>query len=257
MASSIHKCFIPFTVEPEVSLIPEHINNPFNGITPEICKLAAAQLQAFIAQNQSLWLHNFGLDTEKNGAAKGKMFGVLVVKNNEGKLGYLSTFSGKMADEPHPELFVPSLFDITTDNNFISRGMKEVAAAGLKIKSMEAETENDTLQQIAALKEERKTKSAILQQQLFESYNFLNAKGELKNVCAVFEKTPNKIPPSGAGECAAPKLLHYAFSQRLQPLAIAEFWWGKPSNSGDKQHGQFYPPCNDKCKPILEYMLAM
>lgn len=215
------------------------------------------QLQAFIEQNQFAWLHNLGLDTEKNGAAKGKMFGVLVVKNKEGKLGYLCTFSGKMADEPHPELFVPSLFDIATDNNFITRGMQAITAAGLKIKALEAETGNVDSQQIAALKEERKIKSGLLQQQLFESYNFLNAKGELKNVCAVFENTPNKIPPSGAGECAAPKLLHYAFAQGMQPLAIAEFWWGKPSNSGDKQHGQFYPPCTDKCKPILEYMLAL
>jgi hypothetical protein len=99
-----------------------------------------------------------------------------------------------MADEPHPELFVPSLFDIATDNNFITRGMQAITAAGLKIKALEAETGNVDSQQIAALKEERKMKSVLLQQQLFESYNFLNAKGELKNVCAVFENTPNKIP---------------------------------------------------------------
>jgi tRNA pseudouridine32 synthase/23S rRNA pseudouridine746 synthase len=255
MPSPIHSCFIPFTVEPDASLIPEQLNNPFDGTTPEICKLAAAQLQEFITLNQSAWLHNFGLDTEKEGIAKGKMFGVLVVKNTDGKLGYLCTFSGKLADEPHPLAFVPSLFDIATDNNFITRGLTEVTAAGLKIKALE--TDNNALQEIAALKEERKMKSILLQQQLFESYNFLNTKGELKNVCAVFENTPNKIPPSGAGECAAPKLLHYAFANGMQPLAIAEFWWGRPSNSGEKQHGRFYPPCTDKCKPILEYMLAM
>lgn len=183
------------------------------------------------------------------------MFGVLVVKNKEEKLGYLCTFSGKIADEPHPPVFVPSLFDITTDNNFISKGMRELSALGNVIKALDEETGSNNLQEIEKLKENRKLKSGLLQQQLFESYNFLNRKGELKNVCTVFETATNKVPPSGAGECAAPKLLHYAFKHQLQPLAIAEFWWGK--TSGDKKHGQYYSPCNDKCKPILKYMLAL
>jgi tRNA pseudouridine32 synthase/23S rRNA pseudouridine746 synthase len=253
----MHSCFIPFIVEPPASLIPGQLNNPFDTYTPEICKLAAAQLQEFIALNQSAWLHNFGTDNEKRGVAKGKMFGVLVVKNKEGKLGYLCTFSGKMADEPHPLAFVPSLFDIATNNNFISKGMEELTAIGTKIKVLEEDAATNNLQEIERLKEERKANSALLQQQLFESYNFLNIRGELKNVCAIFEATPKKIPPSGAGECAAPKLLHYAFEQNMQPLAIVEFWWGKPSNSGDKQHGEFYPACEDKCRPILEYMLGV
>ncbi|MGE0638037.1 MAG: pseudouridylate synthase [Bacteroidia bacterium] len=250
-------CFIPFTCEPDHALIPEQLNNPFDVNTPELCKQAAAQLQEFIIKNQAAWLHNFGTDNEKQGIAKGKMFGVLVVKNKEGKLGYLCTFSGRLADEPHPEVFVPSLFDIATDNYFINKGMAELSTMGAEIIALEEETATtNNLQKIEALKDERKIKSALLQQQLFESYNFLNAKGELKNVCAVFENTPNKIPPSGAGECAAPKLLHYAFSQDMQPLAIAEFWWGKSPGSGDKQHGQFYPACTDKCGPILSYMLG-
>ncbi len=247
---------MPFIVEPAASLIPEQINNPFYVNTPELSKQAAAQLQELIAQNQAKWLHNFGTDKEKQGIAKGKMFGVLVVKNKEGKLGYLCTFSGKIADEPHPQVFVPSLFDVAINNNFISKGMVELTAIGTKIKTLEEETGANNLHEIKGLKEERKAKSALLQQQLFENYNFLNAKGELKNVCTIFEATPNKIPPSGAGECAAPKLLHYAFKHQMQPLAIAEFWWGKPSNSGDKQHAEFYPACEDKCRPILEYMLG-
>ena len=185
------------------------------------------------------------------------MFGVLVVKNKEGKLGYLCTFSGKIADEPHPQVFVPSLFDVAINNNFISKGMVELTAIGTKIKALEEDAATNNLQEIERLKEERKAKSVLLQQQLFESYNFLNKDGVLKNVCSIFEATPNKIPPSGAGECAAPKLLHYAFEQGLQPISIAEFWWGKPSNSGDKHHGEFYPACEDKCRPILEYMLGL
>ncbi len=253
----MHTCFISFTCEPDHALIPQQLNNPFDVNTPELCKKAAAQLQEFITQNQAKWLHNFGRDNEKQGIAKGKMFGVMVVKNKEGTLGYLCTFSGKIADEPHPKVFVPSLFDIATNNNnFISKGMVELTAIGAKIKALEEDVATNNLQEIEGLREERKAKSVLLQQQLFESYNFLNAKGELKNVCAIFEATPNKIPTSGAGECAAPKLLHYAFEQGLQPISIAEFWWGKPSNSGDKQHCEFYPACEDKCRPILEYLLG-
>lgn len=231
------------------------MNNPFDTNTPEICKLAAKQLKDFIIKHQPGWLHNFGLDETNQGVAKGKMFGVLVVKSKEGKLGYLCTFSGKMADEPHPSVFVPSLFDIATNDNFISKGMRELSAFGYAVKALEEEARINNLQEIEKLKEERKSKSILLQQQLFESYNFLNTRGELKNVCAVFETNSGKVPPSGAGECAAPKLLHYAFMHHLQPLAIAEFWWGK--NSGDKKHEQYYPPCTDKCKPILGYMLEL
>ncbi len=246
-------CFIPFKTELSPTLIPHQLNSPFDLITPEICKIAARELQEFITKNQAAWKHNFGLTSEKEGTVKGKMFGVLVVKDSAERIGYLCTFSGKMADEPHHPLFVPSLFDIATNNYFINTGMVELTGIGNKIK--ELESTND-LAEIELLKEERKTKSALLQQQLFESYNFMNEEGKHKNVCAIFENTAAKTPPSGAGECAAPKLLHYAFKHKMQPLAIAEFWWGKSSPSGDKQHGHFYPACTDKCLPILNYMLG-
>jgi tRNA pseudouridine32 synthase / 23S rRNA pseudouridine746 synthase len=184
------------------------------------------------------------------------MFGVLVVKNSHGKLGYLSTFSGKMGDEPHHPAFVPSLYDVTINNSAVSKGMLEINAIGHKIAALVSSGSADDLPEIEFLKEDRKAKSALLQSQLFESYNFFNQKKELKNVCAIFEATPNKTPPSGAGECAAPKLLHYAFEHGMQPIAIAEFWWGKPSSSGKKEHGVFYPACRDKCRPILAWMLG-
>lgn len=80
--------------------------------------------------------------------------------------------------------------------------------------------------QIEALKAERRNRSAALQQKLFQQFNFLNAKGETKNLCAIFEETVQKTPPAGAGECAAPKLLQYAYLSGLSPIAMAEFWWG-------------------------------
>ncbi len=108
-------------------------------------------------------------------------------------------------------------------------------------------------QEIQQLKEQRKQKSNGLQQQLFESYQFLNHLGEFKNLRAIFQDTK---PVSGAGECAAPKLLQYAFLHQLKPIALAEFWWGKSPKSAIRQHGHFYPPCEEKCRPILRHMLA-
>lgn len=109
--------------------------------------------------------------------------------------------------------------------------------------------------QINTLKTERKIKSAAIQQQLFEQYQFLNARGEWNNVIAIFEQTDQKIPPAGAGECAAPKLLQYAYLHGMKPLAVAEFWWGPSPRSEVRKQGHFYPACRTKCEPILGYML--
>ncbi|HSD14594.1 MAG TPA: RluA family pseudouridine synthase, partial [Flavobacterium sp.] len=103
--------------------------------------------------------------------------------------------------------------------------------------------------------EERKQKSADLQQQLFDQYHFLNNKGETKSLCAIFETTALLKPPAAAGECAAPKLLQYAYLNNLQPIAMAEFWWGESPKSEIRKHGQFYPACRGKCEPILGHML--
>lgn len=104
---------------------------------------------------------------------------------------------------------------------------------------------------INELKELRKTKSAELQQQLFEQYSFLNQFGNLKSLGEIFDGNP----PAGAGECAAPKLLHYAFQHQLKPIAMAEFWWGQSPKSEVRKHQHFYPACTGKCEPILKHML--
>ena len=109
--------------------------------------------------------------------------------------------------------------------------------------------------QIEALKAERRNRSAALQQKLFQQFNFLNAKGETKNLCAIFEETVQKTPPAGAGECAAPKLLQYAYLSGLSPIAMAEFWWGESPKTEIRHHGYYYPSCRGKCEPILRQML--
>ncbi|WP_339835924.1 pseudouridine synthase [uncultured Flavobacterium sp.] len=116
-----------------------------------------------------------------------------------------------------------------------------------------AQKEFDSINsKIEALKLDRKQKSAALQQRLFAEYAFLNQYGKLKSIGKIFEENP----PAGAGECAAPKLLHYAFANKLKPIAMAEFWWGKSPNSEIRKHKQFYPACKSKCEPILmQHML--
>ncbi len=109
--------------------------------------------------------------------------------------------------------------------------------------------------QLSQLKDERKRKSNALQQWLFDQYNFLNIEGKERNVIDIFRNRVIDIPPSGTGDCAAPKLLQYAFANELTPIAMAEFWWGKSPNSEIRKHGNFYPACKGKCEPILGHML--
>ncbi|MEM1216791.1 MAG: RNA pseudouridine synthase, partial [Bacteroidota bacterium] len=111
-------------------------------------------------------------------------------------------------------------------------------------------------QAIDQLKAARKTHSNQLQKRIFQSYSFLNIKGERQDLLDIFAPTFFQTPPAGAGECAAPKLLQYAFQQGYQPIAMAEFWWGPPPAAAIRQHGQFYPACRGKCEPILQHMLA-
>ena len=111
------------------------------------------------------------------------------------------------------------------------------------------------LTDINALKEERKSRSVLLQREIFSNYTFLNQKKAKKSLSDIFPVSENIVPPSGAGECAAPKLLQYAFLHNLPPLSMAEFWWGQSPNSEIRKHGYFYPACKSKCEPILAHML--
>ena len=105
------------------------------------------------------------------------------------------------------------------------------------------------------LKEKRKSLSASLQQGLFDEYHFLNANGAKRSLRSIFKDTAQKTPPAAAGECAAPKLLQYAFENNLKPITLAEFWWGASPKSAIRKHKHFYPACQGKCFPILSHML--
>ena len=122
------------------------------------------------------------------------------------------------------------------------------------IKDLE-EALNVLLMPINDLKDYRANLSASLQKRIHEQYQFLNAKGETKHLLDVFKNTTSPIPPAGSGECAAPKLFQYAYQNNLQPIAMAEFWWGASPKSEVRKHQQFYPSCRSKCEPILGFMM--
>lgn len=306
--------------------LPEKFTFPFYYEPHELSIIAANELQNYL-ESQTDFEHNFGLDATQKSLIIGKMFGVLVCRNENGKLGYLAAFSGKLADSNHHEKFVPTVYDMLNENDFYKIGENELnqitkeievleqnqdykkTQENLKKIQNEAEIDlnsqkevmkvqkelrtekrtnpncnidelnkesqlekilfkkmtaywnykiadaqkelNSHLEKINTKKEIRSLKSAQLQQQLFDSYAFLNQYQKSKSLGEIFENNP----PAGAGECAAPKLLHYAFQNNLKPIAMAEFWWGTSPKSEIRKHGQFYPACTGKCEPILKHML--
>ncbi len=267
------------------------------------------------------------------------MFGVLVVENQAGELGYISAFSGKLGNSNHHEGFVPPVYDLLDPSGFFRKEEIEVNDLTLELHRLEKNDayvqlknkveeyrmtfskwiENEKAQlkqhkkqrqakreaanqqdssayqlliehlkeesirqqiqfkqqhytkkvaldeleeslrlfenQLAELREKRAAMSADIQSRIFQSYTFLNSTLETKSLLAIFKETPFKTPPAGAGECAAPKLLQYAFLNELKPIALSEFWWGISPESEVKIHQEFYPACRGKCEPILSHML--
>ncbi|MBQ0116318.1 MAG: RluA family pseudouridine synthase [Flavobacterium sp.] len=318
---------------------PEKFTFPFFYEPHQLSVIAANELKEYL-NSQTDWEHNFGLDNDQNTLAIGKMFGVLVVRNQQDELGYLCAFSGKLANKNIFPNFVPPIFDMLDPDGFFLREetylnninteleQLEASEAFLSLSAAFAADELEDTNQIALLKtqlkegkserkkiriaqitilspaefelleadlvkqslrdkhefglkmlqleqdkikkhqeyfkiadriqflrEERKDFSSNLQQRLFDQYNFLNKDGKLKSVSAIFAQTNLLKPPAAAGDCAAPKLLQYAFQNDLTPVCMAEFWWGESPKSEIRKHSQFYPSCTGKCEPILKHML--
>lgn len=325
--------------------LPERFTFPFYYEPHPLCVLAAEELQAELSTTQA-WQHDFGLDaqhqgcTASQGSASGKMFGVLLVRNSAGELGYLSAFSGNLAETNQLPGFVPPVFDMLTDGSFFRTGQVKINQINDRVSELESNPDitlfekelanvisasdtaienhrfkmtearklrklkrkdavetltpeaaakvveqlgqqsvieklqlrdlklhwdaqieaaqqnlNSVTDELNRLKEQRKAQSNALQTKLFEQFSFLNQAGAEKSLQVIFSATPRQVPPAGAGECAAPKLLHYAFKHGFTPLALAEFWWGASPKSEIRKHGQYYPACQGKCQPILGHML--
>ena len=200
----------------------------------------------------------------------GKMFGVLVVRNPEGTIGYLAAFSGNLAGNNHHDFFVPPVYDLLNPDGYFKREEARISELSVilnEVKNLNTSTsdfqvlrsalddksQNDI--SLEQLKEERKQRSIALQQWIFRQFRLRNALGEEEDILSIFEHTAHRLPPAGTGECAAPKLLQHAYLNGLQPLAMAEFWWGDSPKGEIRRHGHYYPSCRHKCEPILGFML--
>lgn len=172
-------------------------------------------------------------DALRSTFGEGKMMGVLLVRDGEGTRP-LYGFSGLAAGRSTVEGFVPPIFDYTAPDGYFR--MEEAAISA---------TED---------KVERRERSRSLQKWLFDNYVVLNARGERRSVSDIFADR-GLVPPGGTGDCAAPKLLQYAYLHSLQPVAMGEFWYGASPVSEVRQSGSFYPSCLGKCGPLLEFML--
>ncbi len=116
-------------------------------------------------------------------------------------------------------------------------------------------------EEIARLKKERQNRSDQLQRWIFAQFRMRNARGEEADLNEIFRRYAvdknsfSSVPPSGSGECCAPKLLQFAYLHGLKPVCMAEFWWGRSPVGEIRHHGKFYPSCRGKCLPILTFML--
>ncbi len=300
--------------------LPRKFTWPFHYSPHPLCQTAAIETQRHIARQEE-WQEEL---------RKGKMFGVLVVCDNDNRLGYLAAFSGNLAGSNFHDYFVPPIYDALQPDGFFKIGEAEISKINYKITELESseklqnaqkrlatisleaqklitqakeqlslnkqlrnkrrldgtdetiliaesqhekaefnrlkkrlneaisiaqEELNIIITEIERLKEERKSRSAQLQLKLFAEYRLLNGRGETKGICEIFAEARNELPPAGTGECAAPKLLQYAYQQGLRPIAMAEFWWGDSPKGEIRRHGNFYPSCIGKCHPTLLYMM--
>lgn len=131
--------------------------------------------------------------------------------------------------------------------DFTDSNKKQIAALTETVASFE--------NRLNELREKRRNMSNTLQGEIFDSYYFLNARKERRSLQSIFQNTIDHKPPAGAGECAAPKLLQFAFENELKPICLGEFWWGASPKSEVRVHKQVYPACRGKCEPILGHML--
>ncbi len=303
----------------------------------ELCIIAGKEVQEYL-EKQNIWNKQLGVNQEPK--TVGKMFGVLVVQQQNNTLGYLAGFSGAIGTcNTHP-YFVPPIFNLLNPNGFFKHEENKLNILNNKIKNIEESQEllnikqevelamltlestqknwklklkiekqlrqeqrklaienltepeltqkletlnkasqlekikakkhiakikeqlscsekklQEELSSLIKLKEQRKKQSANLQYKIFSQFKLLNSKLESKSVTNIFKEQNKGIPPAGTGDCAAPKLLQFAFKHKLKPIALAEFWWGAPPKSEIRKHKQFYPPCNNKCTPIMSHML--
>ena len=182
------------------------------------------------------------------GDARGQMFGVLECKDAGGNTVILKAFSCQYNGEWLIDGWVPPILEPTDFYELIAGPDKEI---NLRTHALRALDKTDP--EYSKLLEERKAMSQQLMKDIHALYHLTNFKEETRPMTEVF---PGDNIPTGVGECCAPKLLNYAALNGLKPIGLSEFYFGKESKSGERTHGTFYPACEEKCQPILGFMLC-
>ena len=317
-----HSCFHPLVPQPSVDELPRLFTYPFHYTPHPLIEQAATCVRHHL-QSCVLWHEEL---------RHGKMFGVLLVRNGEGQIGFLAAFSGLLGGSNCQPYFVPPVFDFLDPQGFFKQGEARLTEINRQVEALKSDGEYlaaherllavsgeaerelarmkeeyrqarlqreqlrltatpDEVEQlnresqfqkaelkrrekawagkiaecravveereaaIKVLKQKRKSLSEQLQQQIFRRFTFRNAHGEEQSLQQIFCDAGRGEPPAGAGECAAPKLLQYAYLHGMRPLAMGEFWWGDSPRGVLREDGRFYPSCTSKCKPILGFML--
>lgn len=235
---------------------PQQFTFPFCYEPHPLCRLAAKEVME----------HCY--TSEEMRPKEGKMFGVLVVEGG----CYLAAFSGIYNGSYNHAGFVPTIYDLQNPDGYFFEEEQRIDAISRQI------AETCDAEEQTKLKVLRKSKSHDLQMWTFRQFKMLNARGERKDLTEIFKdvkspfsveeyndyitgrtqikpKSKIGIPPGGAGECCAPKLLQYAYTNHLKPLCMAEFWVGPAPKDELRSEGLYYPACQHKCRPILSHML--
>lgn len=236
------------------------INNPYYYHPQPATLLAADVVFSYISADAQ----------RKEMFEQGKMLGVLIVENDsldrscfEGdnpsrvhyinKLCFLAAYSGVVNGyEDIDGFFVPPIYDLQKPDDFYLTKDAEISALNKEISEREALN-----QDVKLLKQQRQQLSLSLQREIFSHFNFVDAGGvHYRNIIDIFTEAKRGLPPGGAGECAAPRLLQYALQHGLKPLYLAEFWYGQSPKRYHRIHGHYYPSCIEKCSPILTYQIG-
>jgi len=187
------------------------------------------------------------------GPARGKMFGVLVAQTSTGKQVHLRAFSGQYNGIWQVPGWVNPIFDLKVFHEVHDQEQLKIKQLSKILEGLAPESPKR--QKLIRL---RKKKSQQLMRAIHNLYRLKNFHGQRARLEQIFASSADRkgLPPTGTGDCCAPKLLQHAAVHNLPPLALAEFYFGKENPSGTRQHGFFYPSCQKKCYPILGFMLC-
>lgn len=197
------------------------------------------------------------------GPARGQMFGLLACVDQSGVEVVLKAFSGQYDGRWLVPGWVPPVCDPAQFAQVVDTGDAQIKAFTTILAGRTVCEDDSLLEQEVAfsvgqlgsqLSEQRKSLSRQMQQRIHELYHFRCLDQTTRTIADIFSADS---PPTGTGDCCAPKLLHYAFSHNLHPVSMAEFFYGAPNKSATRLPGHFYPPCDDKCRPVLAHMLGL